>query len=183
MDTSNNLKDFSFSIVQLRVGGLPGDGELADKAIQIIEGIVQQLKPILRYITFPIPPTINGNPDQFALCANIVPGHYLIENTKRRRAIEIGKDSNKNISSRSTLYLGENGEFFKAEECSYAPSNQRHSHNIEDINNCWITYPVGLIINKLQAALHEAMEKRENHLSSVAERSAKLDQIIAILKR
>lgn len=183
MDTSNNLKDFSFSIVQLRVSGLPGDGELADKAIQVIEGIVQQLKPILRYITVPTLPIIAGKPNQFVFCEKIVPNHYLFKDAKRRRAIEIGKNPNKNTFSRSVLYLGENGKFFEAEECFYAPSNSRHFHDIEDITACWITYPVDFMINQLQAALHEAMEKRENHLASIAERSAKLDQIMEILKK
>lgn len=190
MDTSNNLT--SFSVMELRTSGFPDEAALAEKAEQILWGLVDQLKPVLRYIANPIPiiAGVAGPPG----CKDIVnpfdPEYYQ---GLSERAVELGKNPKSTLSS--ILFLGEDGEFFTAEECPFAPKNSRHFHYKKSWGDLrkivlydkwvgsWDEYPFDYLIAHLQAAFHKAKEKREKHLASIAERSSKLDQIMEILKK
>lgn len=153
MDTSNSL-DISIKMMQESI--FPDERELAGKTEQALKELINKLKPILSYVCKPINSSFRG--------------------------IEIGKNPIKTLEKRS-LFLTENGNFMtKVEGERLLGEDDFRDLNTQNYLGRWTEYPFEYLLDRLQAILVGAEEKKEKHLASIAERRAKLDKIIEILK-
>lgn len=184
MDTSKNLNltDFSLSIADMREG-FHEDVELADKVVRVIHTLIQQLKPVLRYVATPILIVNTGIDSQYCCARGVKEGKI---STRYVRAVEIGKNSKIFPTDDVVLFLREDGEFFSSSERECCTTDFHHYHFQTLREKSWedliLHYPINQLIDKLQRVFDDTKEKREKHLASIAERSDKLDRIMEILE-
>jgi len=170
MDTSNSIQG-NFRLNDLLYSGHSEDRELAQKAIQIVAAIVEQLKPILRYITIPVCLT----DEEISFCKN--PSSWVAgTSTKVFKLLEV--DSADPQYPRY-VFLDEGGDFFVATHCPYGG----HFHDVDRNREAhWGNVAFDKLLSELQRVLTEAKQKREQHLESVTKRSAMMDDIMKIVE-
>ena len=161
----------NFEVAKLRESGFPEDAELAEKAEKVVELLVKELKPVLRYIAIPF----------LVKKTNVSPPSSF-------RAIEIICFKRYPAEELEYLFLSEDGIFFTAKEIKASQYSHEKDYyqptatGENDILSTWRAIPFNEFTASLEEALRQAKEKREKHLASIAERSARLDKIMEILK-
>ncbi len=153
MDTSNSAPKGQ-TLHSLNVTGHPEDLELAKKYWEVLKALMNTLRPLVRYVVSPL------------LFQNERGG------TVSKRAVGIGL-----IDGELSVYLDDKGNIFTARDKEICPTSENDSIVML---GC---LPILDIFSSLQTILHEAKEKHEKHVASIAEQTAKLDEIMAILNR
>jgi hypothetical protein len=154
MDTSNNL---NFSLLEAMGSEYEEERALAEKAYAIVDRLVEQLKPIMKYISKP-------------LCKNP---------RFQDRGILIYDDYTEESDSllRNRIFLLSNGKFIV-----FTGSREKDPEKFAAGEREWDSFNVSWIITGLQVILAGAVRMREKHLKSIEERSKKLDKIMEILE-
>lgn len=164
----------------------PDEGRQAQKTGEIVFGITQELRPILKYISVPLPVLQGG------LCCdgctydgrhgNVGDPYY-----SRIRGVKL-LDARAHWQNRKEiLFLQENGNFFISVLCS-DESKPEHYHDLVKADRdgdlpMWSCTKFGALIEALKRVLTEATDKREQYLAAINQRTVVLDQLLAVLKR
>ncbi|MEK7629206.1 MAG: hypothetical protein AAB394_01635 [Patescibacteria group bacterium] len=154
MDTSNSAQ----TINDLYITPHREDACLGDKLWSVVEAVVRELLPVLRYIAAP----------RFLWKKDGSGAGYTCH------CIKIGRNR-----LGANIYLDGNGGTFGTEtedDKEYVLSTHNTPYMLRSL-------PFEDLITSLQEMLQKAIEKRTQHLASLNERSQKLDEIMAILKR
>lgn len=165
MDTSISVEGKSYE--GLMTSGFAEEKELAEKMAKVVEEIVAEIRPVLKYVSQPIPllEETEHNPDRVARFDE--------------RGVEIYTVTFE--SGDKCVFLGEDGKFFAAKAC-YTNGWHHYHGRSGDMQYSWQLVPLEKLIEGLQKIFQAATQKREHHLASVRERSEKLDTVLAILK-
>ena len=164
MDTSISVEGKSYE--GLMTSGFAEEKELAEKMAKVVDEIVTEIKPVLKYVSQPIPLLED---DQH--CPSRVP-------RLDTRGVEIDRIRESGSGITRCIFLGEDGKFFTSKLCS-GGHYQGQSGNM---HYSWQLVPLEKLIEGLQKIFQAATQKREHHLASIRERSEKLDTVLAILK-
>lgn len=171
MDTSSNS---DFRPIDLLKSGLPENRELYDKSAYIVQGIVNELKPLMKYLSHPV-----------LLCH---PRNYRCEVEKVRAMVVCGVDIEfvGKILHGDVLYLDESGQFFVAKAAHTVQedksSEKEFHYTDEQVGMGWQYLSFEMLVKSLKNALTAGIEKREKHLASLKTRHKKLDKILNILQ-
>jgi hypothetical protein len=174
MDTSNNQKkEIPYAICtieDMERSSVADENEMGKKMETILEKVVGMLKPILKYVTMPLPFSDD-------------PGMRIMH------VIKIETDCLR-LPDKRILFLEDDGRFFSALRydgqqtgkpiygSKYYDQKDGKGSNIAKYKQL----PFDCLLGFLQSQLETAKRKREEHLRAIAERQAKLDQILKILK-
>lgn len=170
MDTSNS--DLHVSVLDLEGSPHSEDRELVKNYEEVLEGVVKTLQPVLRYLCSP----------------RYLSFHYLdfkgqaLMRSFSVRCVQVGNFSNQ---TDHLVFLTEKGKFFmvvspaNSVHCKDDKSIQRH---LDDGTDDWKCVLFDVLLQKLQAMLAEAEEKRQKHLEAVASRRRTLDKLLAVLQ-
>ena len=174
MDTSNNQ---DFRIIDLLTSQHPEDHELANRAIEVIGKLIEELKPVLRYIVAPVP-VVDECTDADCLMPNF--RRYMNVYGAGHRAIIFLPS----IQLFDALFIDQNGSFFTANKCSNVSANFHYHPRLKRAErepSAWQYVYFGLLLNFLRVALKAAEQKKEEHLESIRVRREKLDKIMKII--
>lgn len=160
MATANS---FDFRVCDLEAG-TDEDRTVAERCHDVVATIQVGLKPIMRYIARPRA-AIDKMDLKCVYIMNIRATDYPFERTGEAVSMD--------------LMMDEGAQFFTAE----ANADGLFFRISRDTFWVWKCVPFSEFLEKLQQMLAEARAGRELHLQAIAERSAKLDEIIAILKK
>ena len=171
MDTSISVEHKSYA--DLVSSDFQEEKELAKKLAEVVYKIMAEIKPVLKYVSQPIP---------------------LLHETEHRsngrtytRGVEIDSIEHEPGGGITHVFLLEDGRFLGAKACNIleTPADHLHyhySHSVTQDGSPWKLIPLEKLVEQLQGIFKVATEKREKHLSSIRERAQKLDSILAILK-
>ena len=187
MDTS--ISSVDFYPFELLMSDDPEEHALGMKAKKVVVGILEELRPILKYVVAPLAVL----PEGYALdgcgyskkkrCPNNIGDPYYSQ--LRGVKLCVVKTYRPDISG--VLFLGENGQLFTSVRCP--DPEPEHYHDQYDVTqsgmaaDTWGRAKFGELIAALKQMLADATCKRETHLASIRERSEKLDEMLAILRR
>lgn len=163
----------------------PDEDRQARKAGQIIFGIVAELRPILKHIAVPLP--VLQDDYRFDGCAHKDGRHGNVGDLyiSRIRGVKLLEARAHWPDRKEFLFLQENGDFFISVLCSDGTKPDHYHDLVKDDGSIpiWSRAKFGSLIGALKRALTEAMEKREQHLAALQQRSMVLDQLLAVLRR
>jgi len=175
MDTSNS--DLNVKVYDLKSSLHPEDQETVKNYEQALKMIIEEIKPILRYI------------------CTVVYFNNLLNGV---RCFEVG-NFEAYYGNKFTLFLAENGKFFATREVKEAKNKLQivDMGNImqglgyecipKDIvtqgdNLTWIHMPFSELIANIKAVLDQAEQKRREHLETLEKRSRLLGKILETIK-
>jgi hypothetical protein len=171
MDTSNNQ---DFKVIDLERSQHPEDMELAKQATEVMEALIEKLKPIFRYISAPIPLLQRSEEAEQCDHPNM---NMMSPNNNSYRAVELITIT----PPGEVLFLHEQGWFFVGLLCSVR-RHPKHYHLRQDDNTAvWKLVPFQVLVAAIEKALRQAEEKRQEHLASIQQRREQLKQILEIL--
>jgi len=177
MDTSSN-----FRAIILEKSQHPEDRELAVKAEEVVKEIIEKLKPILRYVSEPIP--FVGSIEKECENPNFTIVNVYQSNSRGVRIMEIEALYTELYTAvGEILFLTERGDFFSVTRCKVTRHKEHYHLKRNAVEAPWKLVPFGELIASLEIVLRYAEEKREQHLQSIRERREKLDEILEILKK
>ena len=153
MDTSNSAQTINYLYSTMH----REDELLANKFWEAVKSIVKDLMPVLKYITAP----------RFISRKNGGYGYTC-------HCIKIGRNR-----LGTDIYIDKFGGTFDTE----TGGDKEYLLSIYNDANLLRDLPFEELVASLQKVLHEAKEKREQHLASINERVKKIDEIMAILNR
>jgi hypothetical protein len=175
MDTSNST-DMDFKVAELHKSDHAEERELAADAERTICALVENLKPILIYVTSPR--TFCQNHTTNSACGVRVTHKTAGVICREPDLFDTG-------TGRKALFIYHDGKFLRA-NLAKGGENIRFSHwHTEELESdqAWSQFNFADVIKGLQALLKEAETKREEHLKIISARRQKLDEIVAILKK
>jgi len=184
MDTSNSSSSKDFRVYDLQKSWSAADSELAEKVQKVMATLIEKLKPVLRYLTVPVP-VLDFDVEENCNRPNL----HIVNPYSGHRAIELFEIEGIRQGTVEMLFLREDGKFFTAIRCPFHP-HQMHYHgrriqqdNIFISASTWELAPFEKLIASLNGVLRQAEEKRQQHLQSIRERREKLDEILEIIKK
>lgn len=165
MDTSNSS---DFRPIDLLNSAHQEDIELYKRTIDIVEKIVGELKPVLKYVSGPIEFCGKDGTTKACEVKNTIRALYICDVDKEF----VGKG---NVFEGDYLFLNEAGNFFVAR-------NMHGNHYWYHVGGGWQYLSFEKLIQSLRGVLQVAISRREAHLATIKVRSEKLDKIVEILK-
>lgn len=187
MGTPNSTSE-DFRVSDLWDSGHQEDEAVAQRANEVVEALVHELAPILRYIVQPFPYS-EGD------VAECVANQLRAVGTQGRALLVMENPSSPlpgNAGRKEYLFLHDNGTFFTAQRCPSTISPEhyhyRHYHYRQMASGVvrqvtWERYPFSALLRNLRGRLAEAVSKREEHLGKVQQRLNALDEMLAVLRR
>ena len=165
----------------------PDEVRQAQKCGEIVFGVGQELRPILKYIAVPLPVLRYGY--YFDGCSYRHGHHYGSVSDLYHsciRGVKLLEVKAQLPGRKEFLFLGEDGDFFVSLLCSDG-TKPDHYHGVVKSESgqipMWSRAKFGWLIGALKRALTEATEKREQHLAAINQRTTVLDQLLAVLNR
>lgn len=183
MDTSINFNDiYAYDLCQSDDHRERG---LYLKVRDIVEELVAQLKPILKYVAVPLPVLSSNTALTGCSSRRNNVGDPFTGRERGVKLLEVKSIGGPESEKVCFLFLDTDALFFLAERCCGGePGTPDHFHRLRgEISHTWSRAKFGELLGALNHVLKEAIQKREVHLANIKERSEKLDEILAILRR
>ncbi len=164
----------------------PDEGRQAQKTSQIIFGIMAELRPILKYISVPLP-VLHGY--CFDGCAYKGGRHGNVGDlyTSRIRGVKLLEVRAHRQNREEFLFLQENGDFFVSALCCDGTKPDHYHDLVKDDPGytpiTWSRMKFNELIATLKGVLEEAARKKEAHVAGIRQRSEMLDTMLVILHR
>lgn len=174
MDTSTSRENFR--VAELMTSKFDEERALAIKAREVIGTLVDQLKPILKYVAT-LPQFLDESE------TNCRRSHLPLRDKRALYLLEGPEGPDR--TTLLYLFLSEEGKFLTASKCTLSPPHDHyHYFELEGGNRLtWERFPFQQLLTSLQQAVQKAIEKREGHLASIRERREMLDEILEVIKR
>lgn len=174
MDSSNNLLDYVPR--DLLTNQLEEDQELFVKTEETVIALISQLKPIMKYITYPVwlcEVATVGNTECFGSTKADEPAPGTLRGIYLCR---VDSKTAEQCGGLDHLFLRDNGLFFLTR-------NAHGEHYRGYIGGgVWINVPFKDLLGSLQAAFKVAVERREKQLETLGKRKELLDKIVKLIK-
>lgn len=162
MDTSNS---FNFRIIDLERSNIPGNQETAEKANELLKALIEDLKPLLRYITRPI---------------EVWTADKKMKATCHATEVPIKRNAFPDDVAKKQLFIQSDGSFFTITNFKITGSvESSYWQPKEDPSKEEIFSD---LLEGLQALLEKAKKKHEEHVKVVDLRLSKLNEMMKIIK-